>query len=85
MPQRQSQFPKAVTPASLIIGIALIVIGVVLTILSGELATPVIALGVVLTIVGWVALGRRQRAATDFEIAMILHAADDDDEAREDA
>lgn len=68
---------KVVTPASVFVGIGLVALGVLAASFGGGAGPVLIVVGVVVAIVGFVVRARRAREALDFEVQMMLHAADD--------
>ena len=71
---------KVVTPASVFIGIGLVVLGLLAAAFEGGAGPILIIIGVIVTIIGFVTRARRRREALDFEVQMMLHAADDPDD-----
>jgi hypothetical protein len=71
---------KIVTPASLILGPIVLAFGVLVASYGGGAGAVLILAGLAMTILGVVTRSQRVREAAAFDLAMLLHAADDPDD-----
>lgn len=62
------------------VGIVLLALGLLAAAFDGGAGPMLILVGVVFTIIGFVTRARRRREALDFEVQLMLHAADDPDD-----
>src|SRR5690606_37449999 len=76
---RSAERIKVATPAKLIVGPLVLVLGALAVSGGGALGPMLILGGVMLTIVGWVARQRRIRDEYNFRIQLLLHEANDQD------
>ncbi len=71
---------KVITPASVYVSIVLLALGLLAAAFDGGAGPMLILVGAVFTIIGFVTRARRRREALDFEVQLMLHAADDPDD-----
>ncbi|MCR1984127.1 hypothetical protein NSA53_18015 [Cellulosimicrobium cellulans] len=71
---------RVTTPAAVYVGIILLALGLLAAAFDGGAGPLLIIVGAVVTIIGFVTRARRRREALDFEVQLMLQAADDPDD-----